>query len=380
MALASTSFFAAFDVTDGAQERDISNVLSRALYYDLHLLGALNVDFAGAVTDTTYRWNDDNLNSEQVSLSTGSVASDGSVLTVATGHTVHEGDLLYSEASGSQEVMQVTATAGSLLTVSRAYNSTTAASLASTATLQVIRAEQEGSDIGSDRTLNPTVRDNFTHILDTYDIAITGSQLARKMATTQLADFFAHQLANRAIEFKINLTKAVLYSEKSSSAGSDSVYRTMAGLRNWTRGSGGVTNSLASALSYAILNSDNATVAARGAFVDTLVIGTDLVGSIAGIDNSVRRLRESDTQVGYTVQEILLNQGNMVRVVIDSRVKPGDYFLFPSDRVRALPLQGRGMIVKQAPELKDAKRARVLGEWTLEARNPNCFIYGYSKS
>lgn len=380
LALASTSFFAAFDVTDGSQERDISPILTKALYYDLNLLGNINVDFGNPVNDTTYRWNDDVLNTELVTVTTATVASTGTTISVASGHGVHEGDLVYDNATGGQEIMQVTATTATTLTVVRTYNSTVALSIASTATLSIIRAEQEGSDIGADKSANVTVRTNYTQILDTYDIAITGSQLARKMATTELADFFAHQLANRAIEFKINLSRAVLYSETSASQGSDTVYRTFAGLRNWARDNSGVVNSTASPVSYAILNADNTTIAAKGVFPDTLVIGTDLVGSVAAIDSTVRRLRESDTQVGYTVQEILLNQGNMVKVIIDSRVRTGDYFLFDSSRVRLLPLAGRGMFTKQAPELKDAKRARVMGEWTTEVRNPQCISYGHTKT
>lgn len=304
MALDTTSFFAAFDVTDGSQERDISPILTKALLYDLNLLGALNVDFANPATDVVHYWNDDQINTDIITLSTASVASDGTLLTCATGHTVKVGDLLKPIISGHQEIIQVTATDTSLLTVTRTYNSTVAASLASTASLAIIRAEQEGSDIGTDKTKNVLVKSNSTHIFSTFDIGITGSQLERKMATTALADFFAHQLANRAIEMKVNLSRAFLYSEKASDAdGSDTVYRTLGGLRYWSRDNSGVTNSTASALSYTILNADNTTVAAKGTFLDTLLIGTDLVGSVAGIDNSVRRLRESDTQVGYTVQE-----------------------------------------------------------------------------
>lgn len=69
-----------------------------------------------------------------------------------------------------------------------------------------------------------------------------------------------------------------------------------------------------------------------------------------------------------------------MKVVVDSRVSTGDYFMFDSTKIRAIPLGSRGMFVKQAPELKDAKRARVLGEWTLECRHPSCVVNGHSKT
>jgi hypothetical protein len=378
MALQSTAFFASFDVTDGVQERDISPVLSKAIFYDMNLLGALSPDFASPVTDTTYRWNDDKLNSELVTID-GSATSTATTLTVDSGHGVHIGDNLYDTVLNSTEIIEVTATAATQLTVVRTRNSTTATSLADNAVLGVIRVEQEGSDIGADRTKQPDVLTNYTHIFSTYDLLITGSQLARKMATNELQDFFAHQLANRAIEMKINMSRGFLYSEPST-AGSDTVYRSMKGLRSLINNNSGVSNASSEALAYSVLNLHNKAVVDKGVFPDLLVIGTDLVGSVAGIDSSVRRLRESDSQVGYTVQEVLLNQGNLVQVVVDSRVKAGDAFLLSKERIKPKPLNGRGMFVIDAKDFSDGKKARILGEWTLEFRNPEAAAYLRNKT
>lgn len=120
MALAAADIFAAFDVTDGAQERDISPILSKAIFYDLNLLGALNVDFGSPVEDTTYRWNDDALNGD-TALTDASAASNGTTVSVADGHGIHIGDLLYDTAINSTELMQVTATATGNVTVVRAH-------------------------------------------------------------------------------------------------------------------------------------------------------------------------------------------------------------------------------------------------------------------
>jgi hypothetical protein len=147
------------------------------------------------------------------------------------------------------------------------------------------------------------------------------------------------------------------------------VYRTFGGIRGQINSASGLTDSSASALSYSILNTNNKKVVDNGVFPDLLVCGTDLVGSIAGIDSSNRRLLESDRQAGYVVQEILLNQGNSVRVVVDPRVNAGDCFLLSSERFHALPMNGRGMFVIAAVDFTDAKKRRVLSEWTCELRN-----------
>lgn len=386
MALQSANAFATFNVTDGAQIRDISPVLADAIYYDLHLLGNLNVDFANPATDTTHYWNEDALNTLTFTMSAAATGAGSTSLTGTSGQgsNVHVGDLLYPVATSTQpavEVLQVTAIATDVLTVSPSYGGSTAQSYAASTVFNIVPAEQEGSDIGSDKSLSPTVRSNFTHIFaGKYDVKITGSQLARQMATVQMQDFVARQLSNRAIELKIGMSQGILYSEQSGSSGSSSAYRTMKGIRAWIRDNSGVTNSTAAALSYTNINTYNKSVVDKGVFPDTLVIGTDLVGSVTGYDSSNRRLLESDRVAGYTIQQVLLNQGNTVNVVVDPRVNVGDAFLLSSERIKVIPLQGRGMFVIAAVDFTDAKKRRVLGEWTLEVRNPNAHAWLSNKT
>lgn len=386
MALQGANAFATFNITDGAQIRDISPLLADAIYYDLHLLGNLNVDFASPATDTTHYWNEDTLNTLTFTISAVSTGAGSTSLTGTSGQggNVHVGDLLYPVATATQpatEVLQVTAIATDVLTVTPSYGSSVAQSYAASTVFNIVPAEQEGSDIGSDRSLSPTVRSNFTQIFaGHYDVKITGSQLARQMATQQMQDFVARQLSNRAIELKIGMTQGILYGEQSGSSGSSTAYRTMKGVRAWIRDNSGVTDSSSAAFSYTNLNSYNKSVVDKGVFPDTLVIGTDLVGSVTGYDSGNRRLLESDRVAGYTIQQVLLNQGNTVNVVVDSRVNKGDAFLLSSERIKVVPLQGRGMFVIAAVDFTDAKKRRVLGEWTVEVRNPQAHAWLSNKT
>ena len=387
MALQNTGgAFATFGVTDGAQIRDISPVLSDAIYYDLHLLGNLNVDFASPATDIIHYWNEDVLNTLTFTMSAVATGAGSTSLTGTSGQgaNVHVGDLLVPVATATQpavEVLQVTNIATDVLTVTPSYGSSTAQSYAASSVFNVIPAEQEGSNINTDFSKSPTVRSNNTQIFaGHYDVMVTGSQLARQMATVQMQDFVARQLANRAIEMKIAMSSAFLYGELSGSTGSATVYRTLKGLRAWIRDNSGVTNSTGAALSYANLNTYNKSVVDKGVFPDTLVIGTDLVGSVTGYDSSNRRFLESDRVAGYTIQQVLLNQGNLVNVVVDPRVNVGDAFILSNERIKAIPLQGRGMFVIAAVDFTDAKKRRVLGEWTLEVRNPQAQAWVSNKT
>jgi hypothetical protein len=384
MALQAAGGFATFNLTDGAQIRDISPVLADALYYDLHLLGNLNVDFGSPAIDIQHWWNEDLLNADTV---TGTSVYNSATTTVnvtaGQGLRTHVGDLLVARNAADTTgtvglVLQITAISTDALTTAWIASGATSNSASFTPSFAVIPGEQEGSDIGSDKSLTPTVRSNYTHILaGRYDLKITGSELARQKATTAMSDEVAHQLANRAIEMKIGLSRAALYSERVG-PGTASQYRYMGGLRYWN-GQAGFRDTASGSFSYSYLNTQNKSIVDLGVFPDTLLIGTDLVGSVTGYDSTNRRLAESDKGVGYTVQQVQLNQGNVVNVVVDPRVNTGDAFLFMRDKIRMVPLQGRGMFVIAAVDFADARKRRCLGEWTMEVRNPEATGYYSSK-
>src|ERR1041385_4212855 len=218
MALQSAGGFATFGITDGAQVRDISPLLADAIYYDLHLLGNLNVDFGNPATDIQHWWNEDLLNTDTVTgTSVYNSATTSIVLTSGQGSRVHVGDLIVQNLSTTPSTangltFQVTNVSTDTLTVgwgaSGTNSDTTGPSFNSS--FAIIPGEQEGSDIGSDRSNSPNVRSNYTHIFaGHYDVKVTGSQLARQMATAQMQDFVARQLSNRAIELKIGMSRAL---------------------------------------------------------------------------------------------------------------------------------------------------------------------------
>jgi hypothetical protein len=82
---------------------------------------------------------------------------------------------------------------------------------------------------------------------------------------------------------------------------------------------------------------------------------------------------ESDRQIGYMVNEIVLQHGNSVQVVVDNRVRAGDAFLLDKSRFTPVPGDGRGMFTIAATDFTDGRKRRVMAEWTNEARNPQTF-------
>jgi hypothetical protein len=381
LALSSVSGFASFDQSAQVNTLDISPFLSEALILDFHLLGQLNIDLGNPVSDIIHYWEEDTLNSEILTLTVSLGTSDTSI-TFTSSSAPHVGDYVINQAAPgtNQEVMQVTTVnSATNATVSRGFNATTAASLANSTTVALMRVETEFSDISTDASVNPTVRTNYTHIIPGRDLQISGSQLARQMATSAMQDQVAHQLQNRMIEWKRDFTRILLYSEKVG-PGSDTQYRSLGGLRYWIKNGSGQTYSTAGTFGTTALNTANTAIVNLGAYPDTLVIGTDLVASVNAIEASNRRLLESDTKAGYVVNKVLLAQGNTVDVVVDPRVRASDAFLFCKDRVKARPLSGRAMFTIAGQDWIDGKKRRILGEWGLEVRQPQTAAYFNNQS
>jgi len=380
MALDSANPFASFDINAQTNILDISSVLSDALLLDFNFMArGCDVAMSDPVDDTTFYWNEEALNPDQAVLA-ASAASNGTTISLTTGQgsRVHVGDLVRDLRTGSTETMQVTAISTDTLTVTRTYNTTTAASLASNATLVIEPSFQEGSDIGADKSVKPIARSNFTQIVFAGDLLISRSQLSRQMATVAMD--VSRQLANRAKELKRYWTSIAIYGEKSASAGSDSVYRTTNGLRAFIRDNTGVTNAVSEALSLTNLNSVNKSIVDKGEYVNTLLIGTDLVNSVNAIDASNRRLVESDREVGYFVERVLLGQGNEVEVVVDGRVQLGDAFLYPKSKLRWRPLKGGAMFIIAATDFVDGTKRRVGSEAGMEVRQPEAMGYLSAKT
>lgn len=376
MALATTAAFASGDLTDKVQAYDISSFLSEALLYDFSLIGSINMN-GEALEDNTYYWQEDALNSDILTLTISLGTADTSITHTAS-TAPHVGDLVTVTGISNlnQEVMQiVTVNSSTNSTVSRGYAATTAASIANSGTVALQRTEQEMSDIGTDSTLNPTVRSSYTSIITGRDLQISGTQLARRMSATAFNNQVAHQLENRLKEWKRSFTRSLLYSPKMGPQ-SDTQYGSFGGIRYWTATAAATAQKFTTAGAFTLANLDtvNTAIIDLGADApDTLVVGTDLVSSINGFNASNRQLLESDTKVGHIVLHLLLAQGNVVQVVIDNRVQKGHAFLFPKANVKPRPLNGRALITIAGSDWVDGVKRRILGEWGCEVRNPEGF-------
>jgi uncharacterized protein DUF5309 len=367
MAIPASAPFASFDLAANTYVADISSFLDEALKLNTNFLGSINTSPGFEATQPTHLWNMDVLNPTFVVAQTTTGTS--ITVTAAEANLVKPGYQLIDPSGGAA---QVTAVSGTTITVTTNFGGTTS-SWTTSDKLKINPALQEASDITVDATPNFAVFSNFTQILEPGNILISRTQLEREMVAVN--DFLAHNIANRTLEMQQLMTNAFLYGVKGSDAGSDTTIRTLDGLARFIINNGGDRRTSFGQLTYDTLNTVNTALVNKGQYVDTLLVSPTLMPAVANMDVSHRRLAESERVVGFTVEEILLAQGNAVKVISDGRVNSTDFFLYKGDDIRGVPFKNSAFILKAAEDFVDGKKRRILGEWTLEVHRPAGMSY-----
>jgi hypothetical protein len=367
MALASYAGGASYDQSN-AQFLDLSDVLSSVLLADTFFLGRVAMGEAG--TQTTHYWNEDSLNALTVTAAEDMDASEtGLDVTEVLG--IRIGALLMDEAIGKSEVMQVTAIsaasgAGTLTVVRGVGDSAPAGELHDNATTYRIIGQpvQEGDASVADRSVARLRKSNNYQIFKS-EVEISGT--SRAVKTAGVADEFNYQIAQRMLEIKRELAQSHLLSVKIA-AGSDTVYRSMDGVRNVVRIGGNVITT-SQQLTEAVVNSLNLLIWNKGGEANLAVGHESQLSRFAEMYKDKVRLTPSDRQVGRFVTKFLTDKGTELDLVVDRWALKGDLLLVDSSRLSLHPLQGRAMHMEPLAKTGDADRAMLIGEYTQVTRN-----------
>lgn len=373
MALSSSTYFSSFDISSDTEVRDLSDLMFAALRQDPAILSRIRI--GEETSDVTYRWVDDTLNAHQVTV-TASAASDATSLALTTNHgnRTREGTLLQSRirSVADSEILQVTATAASAVTVTRAYGSSTAASIAANAVLDIIgNPLQESSGAQRDVSTTRTARSNVTQIFE-RTVQVSRNQMLREMQAVN--DEFNHQVVQRMFEAKRELNKAVLYGILSADAGSDTSYRSFRGIDRWLSLSGANNTSTAATISEATVNTDAKSVWDDGGDPDLVVVSGDLQQTVSAFESaSIRRLESSRVR-GFLVDQYVTDLGVPLEIVLDPYVVysggRGDYFTLDSSRLSLHPFKNSAFFLLSNPDNTDGRTGRTIGEYTLRVSNP----------
>lgn len=315
---------------------------------------------------------EDALNPSTITLSSTALDSEDTsavfLLAADCAKRLRVGSLFKSTISGKSEVIQAHSVTSATVGVTRGFGATDPQDHAASVVFTIIGSPaQEGADMPSDQSTIRSKVSNYTQIF-TKGVEITGTKQAVDEAG--LANELAYQTEARMMELKRDLDKAIIGSYKAGTvAGSDTVYRTMSGLREYIGAASGNSSATAEALTESVVNAMVKAVWDDGGTPDTILVGGIQKRKISTFDEAYRKTEMSATKVGYTVTSFLSDLGIPLNVIVDRWVTDDTAFLLSSDKVKYLPLQGRSFFMQDVAKTGDSFKKEIVGEYTCEVRN-----------
>ncbi len=368
-ALAAGTGAASWDITKGVRV-DFTPLLAKMLNEDFGLLGVLSVgDF---VASKEHVWVERKLTALEVEGS-GSLSAVAVTLNVTAGHgaRVRIGSLLKDWAKGKTEVVQVTNVVTDALTIVRGYGSTSGETHADDAIWKIIgQARQEGADAGTGEINDSTEESNYTQIIQ-RDLKVSGTVQAISKGGTLVGipDMEKLGIMEKTIDVKKELEYMVINGIKSASGGSDSVYRTAAGLIEFLDVTGGNKSSTVEALSYNVLNQMCQDILDDGGKPNLIVCGTALHRKVSNWEFEKISRVASDRQRGAFVTSVLTDPGEVIQLMHTAGIPPDALVMLDTSYIKVRPLIGRGWIWEPLAKTGDAAKSQMVGEWTLEVQH-----------
>ncbi len=278
-------------------------------------------------------------------------------------------------ATGSDEILLVTAVGADSITVQRGYGGTTSEDLVDGATLHILcNAALEGDDAAAARFTTRSRMTNYTQIF-TSTVEVSGSEQAvRQIAISDELDYQKHQ---RLREMLRELEDAVINSVAPAAdfEGSATVRRTMRGLRSFI-----TTNLFMPGVngfpSDTTLTEEQLNTALRSIWqnssgsIDLIVVGGREKRAINQFVASNRRYSAQGETFKDAVSMYESDFG-ICRVVLSRSVPAGTVLLLDSSRIDVLPLAGRSFQYRPLARTGDRESGQLVGEYTLELRNEN---------
>jgi hypothetical protein len=368
MALAASTPFASYDQSAG-EFLDLSNELAEIIRRD-NTSFISRIPMFGTATETTHSWMEDSLN---VNTATCAEAVDSSetTITVASGHGTRfrVGTLFKLNVAGVTEVMQVTAISTDDLTVVRGYGSTSgqAGTAGTSDEIQIIsHPVQEGQDPPADESKTRTKVSNYTQI---FQKGVNITHTMRSVLQAGVADEFTFQTARRLLELYRELDHTVVNGIKSADVGSDTSYRSMAGIIEFASQSAGNVTTTSEAISPAVLNAMAKQIWDDGGSPDFILVGGKQKRAISAFDQAYRRSSYDTRSAGFVVDRFISDLGYEMEVIVDPWVPDDVCVMGELGKIRLMPLQNDAMRVEELAKTGRSHKAQVTGQYVLEVRN-----------
>lgn len=307
----------------------------------------------------------------------GAVTNSATSITVDDGSKFRVGMLVSAE--GSDEVIQVTAVAGNVLTVVRGIGGTTAAAIADNAKLIVDSTSREENSLGQDDGIyQPESVENFFQTMDTM---ITMSR--RALATLQYGNTnnLAFQVSERLRQLTTQMDRALVRGRRlQNTIGGDS-YTYAGGMKFYLDQAGAIkTDGGGAALTLDAINALNEQIVMAGGMTNTLAVSVakarEIQALVAANYNS-QRLADWSADEGSVLalpSDIPL-VGSVNQIVIDSNLHDTELMIFDRNKISVAPMaagnasdSGAWRTMDATQNGQDGESVRIVGDFSFEIR------------
>jgi hypothetical protein len=381
---------AAIDLNNaGTYRQDISEVLLVSLTPQNNFVGSLQVgaEFAGPQC----YWTEDALNQYKItgdtvqSLTSTTVSMNVSQADAAVLKTGYLIVLDTKVGAAAAEAMQITAIAGTVLTLTRAFAGT-AISYTSNLVYRVVATPiNPNSDLGPDLSRQRLSKTNYIY-RSRKDINIDSEAIIRSKAgyVPGIQDELGYQYQQRLAEMLRDINNVALYSYPQASTSPLNDFQTMWGMvafLDGTANSTAVPITTAEAFTDTVLNTMITNIKKQGAVSKAVGVGDRLAQILGALYSDTIRREQSDRVRGFWMNVFDPSMANPHEIIADSFINDtaafGMAIVFDPDRVFIRPQLGQFLYNIEAPSFRDGDALSILSKWSLEVRNSGTDV-GYA--
>lgn len=354
-----------FTYSDTVNEAiDMSDALDILRPTETPLLKLIGKDSTrDTVKNTKHEWLEDDLRGQTTNAASGEAnnTTDPDTWTITTGDGVkfRTDDILRIE----NELVLVTGTAASTITVSRGYGGSTNAAHPGTPLITLIApAIKQGiTTPGEARTTTKTGKYNYTQI---FEETVKSSATNQATAKYTMQNDVEYQIGNQMEIIGTNMEKVLIFGRKVAPAAG--VAGAMDGIRAVL--STNVYDKSGAVLSQTMLEDALQDVWSAGARSSHLFVNAAQKRRINSFLDPYRQAGYKDEALGNTVSAYDTDFGT-VTVVLDRWMPTDEVLIIDKSRIGFGPLRGRALsMVKLPPTTKESDVWEISGEYTAEVR------------
>ena len=331
------------------------------------------------VGETKAEWIEDELVGQKTTLLTTNSATDQNTITIAaSGTSMVPSDVATYQTviRIDQEYMLVTAMNANVLTVTKGYASTTAATHAANAPVHIVSVlEHEGASGKKSWTMARTRPANYVQTFSRV-IEVTGVQEAIKKlgGITSEVDY---QIMKAMKQLALELEKTLILGVKAQAGDGASTFRTMGGL--WSMISTNRTSNSSAVVSTDAIEADIRAIWDAGGTPRAIVTTGKIAQDIANLYESRITTDINTTIGGVAVTSIVNPLGDGPIAIIPHRAVPaGEYYMLDTSKLGLGYI--RPFFRKDLAETGDSTKLWIGGDYTLELMNETAHVYRYAIS